>query len=740
MNGTKDIFQNEKYTPVWNRVFFSDEWPVGPNESLILTLKMDQNIVSAKQMGPDSIDLFNALLAVSDDPTQLVNLNSQQQFTFTESDSYFMDSEHPLSFGVLTYTELTKEHDHHTILEWMNQRQIYYTLQSLTAEQLLEGANYQVQYQSLIDSLSTYILKTGYATQLVQFNCNDIGVKHVSGWEQQAQYDVIEAEQMITKIMLESTHNDYILYSGDLLKNSFAHHLIVPIFHQKACVACFMISVEASLLHVLDSFTNKCTWLSKLLQKGYEMDLEMNESRKKDLLLEVTKKFHSTMDISEVLAKIVYAIKKTYPSFDVFLMLTHEWEVREELPIKPLLYGYEGMNAKAEQAFLTGNKQIDRDETNNDIYLFVPLRGKQGIYGVLEVRARELGFLPKEEVSFIELLADTGGNALENAELYKQSRDLIQDLKLINRTTHQLNKNLNLNDLVESMTTQILEAFGAEEVGFLLFDRNDQSVIHQSGTGYFQLSENIDQFDALIQQLLVKKDPIYIGDTNVHPEVQVDYYQSMLVVPMVHNNSVHGAVFVLHRESYHFTFESFKLLQSLVHHSTLAFSNSLLHEELEKLVITDHLTSLHSRNHLEACMDQSILEHEHGTFLLMDIDNFKQINDTYGHQIGDEIIVQVANIIRNNIRDTDIAARWGGEELAVYLPKVELKTGTEIAKRIVKAVALETNPKVTISCGVSFWNKDQLKAMTSSDSLFKHADAGLYKAKEEGKNQVVLLD
>ena len=72
---------------------------------------------------------------------------------------------------------------------------------------------------------------------------------------------------------------------------------------------------------------------------------------------------------------------------------------------------------------------------------------------------------------------------------------------------------------------------------------------------------------------------------------------------------------------------------------------------------------------------------------MIDIDNFKKVNDTYGHQVGDDILVQVANLIQSNIRETDIGARWGGEELAIYLPKVPLATGVQIAERLKDAVA-----------------------------------------------------
>lgn len=196
-----------------------------------------------------------------------------------------------------------------------------------------------------------------------------------------------------------------------------------------------------------------------------------------------------------------------------------------------------------------------------------------------------------------------------------------------------------------------------------------------------------------------------------------------------------GFALILHRDPYHFSFETFKLLQSLIHHSTLALTNSMLREELEKMVVTDHLTRLYSRNYLDERIHQSLSEDAEGAFILVDIDNFKSVNDTYGHQVGDEVIVQVAGIIVNSIRSTDVAARWGGEELAVYLPSISLETGVAIAERIVRKVSESTNPVVTISCGVSHWNVER---EDSYSRLFKRADKALYTAKESGKNQVVV--
>ncbi len=231
------------------------------------------------------------------------------------------------------------------------------------------------------------------------------------------------------------------------------------------------------------------------------------------------------------------------------------------------------------------------------------------------------------------------------------------------------------------------------------------------------------------------KEPVYHADIHLFPEFRHETHRSLLALPMVHGSELKGLVFVIHSAPYHFTFEQFKLLQSIIHHSTLAFTNSIMHEELENLVITDHLTRLYSRSHLDETLQASLQEHEEGTFLLFDIDNFKQINDTFGHQVGDSIIIQVAKVMQKNLREKDTAARWGGEELAVYLPNVPLERGIQIAKRIVIAIADETDPAVTASCGVATWHSPSSKS--TAQKLFHLADQALYEAKKLGKNQVI---
>lgn len=211
-------------------------------------------------------------------------------------------------------------------------------------------------------------------------------------------------------------------------------------------------------------------------------------------------------------------------------------------------------------------------------------------------------------------------------------------------------------------------------------------------------------------------------------------YHSITMIPMQQGIEHLGIVIILHNEQSYFTFDRFKLVQSLIQQSTISLLNCMLREELEQAVITDYLTTLYSRSFLDKKIGQHLEWDDSGVLILFDIDDFKNINDLYGHYIGDEVIIQVANLIKQNITDKDIAARWGGEELAVYLPNRSIEQGYGIAKRISRQVEVLTDPEITISAGVSAWSSEK---PDSVKALFIGADQALYEAKNIGENRVI---
>ncbi|MEH7087239.1 GGDEF domain-containing protein, partial [Neobacillus drentensis] len=189
-----------------------------------------------------------------------------------------------------------------------------------------------------------------------------------------------------------------------------------------------------------------------------------------------------------------------------------------------------------------------------------------------------------------------------------------------------------------------------------------------------------------------------------------------------------------HRDPNYFSYDNFKLFQVLSTHIGLAIANASLHAKVQRMANHDHLTGLYARHYLNDHVNQKQKIDFCGSLIVVDIDHFKQINDTYGHQTGDEILCQVSEVIRTSIRETDIAARWGGEELAIYFPQLTKTQTLRVAERIRTRVEAETSPGVTVSCGISEWNWDDEKI--SVESLFYKADMALYQAKHGGRNQI----
>jgi diguanylate cyclase (GGDEF)-like protein len=174
------------------------------------------------------------------------------------------------------------------------------------------------------------------------------------------------------------------------------------------------------------------------------------------------------------------------------------------------------------------------------------------------------------------------------------------------------------------------------------------------------------------------------------------------------------------------------LILTLFHHQRL------LQDRLVQLATTDMLTGLPNRRafiaHTRAATDAG----QTGALLLLDVDHFKRINDTYGHAVGDACLTAVADRLRRSLRDTDLVGRVGGEEFCVFLPNATEEEARTTGDRLCRAIAFEPAGenlvlRVTLSAGASFGT-----ATTPLDTLMARADQALYRAKAQGRARLVL--
>ena len=192
-----------------------------------------------------------------------------------------------------------------------------------------------------------------------------------------------------------------------------------------------------------------------------------------------------------------------------------------------------------------------------------------------------------------------------------------------------------------------------------------------------------------------------------------------------------------------FKIEEFRDVADLIVKLTLKISS--LNEHIKQLALTDSLTGLYNRNYLNAVFEKNYVpfwkrEKFPLSVALLDIDNFKSINDIYGHQKGDEVLRRLGQIIKDSVRGSDIPVRFGGEEILIIFPSSRKEEALMAVRRIREKLMKEDfgiGRPVTFSSGLADFPSD-ISVPGELDKLIKVADERLYKAKNQGKNRDIL--
>jgi diguanylate cyclase (GGDEF)-like protein/PAS domain S-box-containing protein len=386
--------------------------------------------------------------------------------------------------------------------------------------------------------------------------------------------------------------------------------------------------------------------------------------------------------------------------------------------------------------------------------MIVPMRTMQGVIGAITL-VRAAGHEPyhSEDLVLLQDLAQRSAFAIESARLYESEARRLHELDSLYSATRALLTTLDYETLLGRILDAAISAIPAAEKGILNLMAPETGKLEiQAMFGYkdprirTSTRRRIHGYTALAIQ---QRKPMLIHDATMEGlygllegEAEDLPVRSIIIAPLILDDQALGALILSASSRSAFTQDDLRLLESFAATISAAINNSLLHSRMQRLAITDSVTNLYNRRGFYELARREIERARrfgHSlSVIMMDLDQLKSVNDTYGHAVGDQVLRTLADRLSQHVREFDILCRYGGDEFALLLPETDLFMAASVAERLRVSIAdepikTEGGPVlVTISLGVTKATPNT----TNLEELLKSADRALYAAKQGGRNRL----
>ena len=548
---------------------------------------------------------------------------------------------------------------------------------------------------------------------------------------------------------------------GISLLNSNAGNIFAFVFIFSALVGFFSYNrraIEKEQIALTDKFAREQALLA----------LEQRRTVQLGLLEEVGRQIANSLDEKEILEHTLAALVDKFGVAEVAISLLVNEDTLEVAAINGTEdFGYRpgyrqkmgkgiiGHVAQTRTPYITGDVSKDpyyfSSAGRNGSALCIPLLDKNDLLGVIYVETSTQNDFKPDDVQTLHALANQVATSLQKARLHARTQKHLQVMITLHSVSHAVTSSLELSEILQNVIESLKESFGYTYISIYLLDGDVLRLGAVLGYPEDMIIHEIPVEFGVAGRALLSKQTQLIRDVSKDPSFLRASYEvkSEICVPLLKSNTVVGVLNVESNSEVPLGDYDVNLLNALAGPVAIAIDNARLHAEVKLMALTDKVSGLANRRAFDEILETEISRanrYSHSlSLIILDMDSFKAYNDKWGHPAGDIRLKEIGFLLRDNVREPDVAARYGGEEFAIILPDTSKQGAVILAERLRVSAEAYAPAKhrdgspisgYTISFGVATFPED---AVTLSELLLA-ADNAELTAKRLGKNRVCVAN